>query len=130
MGTRPDSMLVETDHLVAANQEVAEQGQGQSLSDLSQREPALAAYLQEGLAALAGRLCLSGAPSGLVKSIHDEALHVALTCVEAMRRGHYALWRGTVVGTRLEELAATAKPAPRKRKRKKDAGDEGPEKGT
>jgi hypothetical protein len=125
MSTKPDSMLVEADHLVAANKEVGRQGQDRSLEDLARREPALATYLHEGLAALAGKMSLSGVPSPLVKGVHDEALHLALTCVEALRRGHYALWEGTVVGTRLEELQPPAKPARRKRRRK-DSNDDKP----
>jgi len=127
MSAKPDSMLVETEHLVAANKDVGTRGQGKSLDDLSRREPALAAYLQEGLAAMAGRLSLSGAPTPLVKGVHDEALHLALTCVEALRRGHYDLWQGTIIGTRIETLEAAAKPARRTRK-KKDSGKDAPEK--
>jgi hypothetical protein len=118
MGSKPDSMLVEPEHLVAASKDVGTQGQERSLEDLSRREPALAGYLIEGMAAVAGKLSLSGAPTPLVQCIHAEALHVALTCLEATRKGHYALWKGTLVGTRLEELEAPAKPPARKRRRK------------
>ena len=117
MRTKPDGMLVEADHLVAANKELGQIGQEKFLVDLASREPALAAFVQDRMAAIAGKLSLSGAPSPLVKGVHDEALHLVLTCLDALRRGHYDLWQGTIVGTHLEKLQAAAKPPRRKRRR-------------
>jgi hypothetical protein len=125
---RPDSMLIEPGHIVAARQDVGEDGQPGSLEDLATREPALAAYISEGMASLAGKLALSGAPTPIVQGLYGEALTLLLSSVEAQRRGHYDLWKGTVVGTRLENLVGEKPPAkPRKKRgRKTDAeGEQG-----
>jgi hypothetical protein len=119
---KPDSMLVEPEHIVSARQDVAAKGSGQSLNEFAQSEPALASFIYEGLASVAGRLSLSGAPTELVQGSHEDVLAVVLTCVQAMRRGHYALWKDTATGTRLAQLDPTLQPKPRRR-RKKDQAD-------
>ncbi len=116
---KPDSMLIEPGHIVQARQELGERGFAQALADLSNREPALAAYITESMASLAGKLALSGAPTPVVQGLYNEALAVLLSSVEAQRRGHYDLWKGTIVGTRIEDLASAKKP----RKRRKKGGD-------
>ena len=120
---KPDSMLVEPEHIVSARQDVATKGTGQALNEFAQAEPALASFIYEGLASVAGKLSLSGAPTELVQGSHEDVLAVVLTCVQAMRRGHYALWKDTVTGTRLAQLDETLRPA-RKRRRKKDQSAE------
>jgi hypothetical protein len=115
---KPDSMLVEPTHIVTARQDLGAQGYPQALEDLATREPALAAYISESMASLAGKLALSGAPTQVVQGLYNETLAVLLSSVEAQRRGHYDLWKGTIVGTRLESLGDTKKP--RKRRRKTD----------
>lgn len=117
---RPDSMLIEPGHIVSARQDVGERGTPKALEELATREPALAAYISESMASLAGKLALSGAPTPLVQGLYNEALAVLLSSVEAQRRGHYDLWKGTIVGTRLEEL--NAPPKSRRRRRKADDG--------
>ncbi len=113
---KPDSMLIEPSHIVAARQEVGERGNSTSLEDLAKREPALAAYISESMASLAGKLALSGAPSPLVQGLYNEAMAVMLASIEAQRRGIYDLWKGTIVGTKLEELTGTKKPRKRRKK--------------
>jgi hypothetical protein len=120
---KPDGMLVEPQHIVTARQEVAAKGSGQALNEFAQTEPALASFIYEGLALVAGKLSLSGAPTELVQGSHEDVLAVVLTCVQAMRRGHYALWRDSMVGTRLAHLDETFQ-APPKRPRKKSQGAE------
>jgi hypothetical protein len=115
---KPDSMLVEAEHIVNARQDVAVKGSGQSLSEFAQTEPALATFIYEGLAAVAGKLSLSGAPTELVQGSHEDVLAVVLTCVQAMRRGHYALWKDTVTGTRLAQLDPSFQPKPKRRGKK------------
>jgi hypothetical protein len=112
---KPDSMLIEPVHIVSARQDIGEAGNPESLEELSKREPALAAYISESMASLAGKLALSGAPTQVVQGLYNEALAVLLSSIEAQRRGHYDLWKGTIVGTKIEELAKK----PRKRRRKK-----------
>ena len=119
---KPDSMLIEPGHIVEARQELGERGFGQALADLSNREPALAAYISESMASLAGKLALSGAPTPVVQGLYNEALAVLLSSVEAQRRGHYDLWKGTIVGTKLETLGSSGKK-PRKRRKKGDADE-------
>ncbi len=118
---KPDGMLVEPEYVVAARQDVAEKGSGQALTDLAGAEPVLASFVHESLAAVAGKLTLSGAPTELVQGSHEEVLAVVLTCVQALRRGHYELWKDTVAGTRLAQLDGTLR-GPRKRRRKKGEG--------
>ena len=115
---KPDSMLVEPEHIIAARQDVAAKGSGQALNEFAQTEPALASFIYEGLAVVAGKLSLSGAPTELVQGSHEDVLAVVLTCVQAIRRGHYALWKDTVTGTRLAQLDPSFQPKPRRRRKK------------
>ncbi|MFM7152041.1 MAG: hypothetical protein ACKO23_19615 [Gemmataceae bacterium] len=124
---KPDSMLIEPGHIVTARQEIGERGNPESLEDLAKREPALAAYISESMASLAGKLALSGAPTPVVQGLYNEALAVLLSSVEAQRRGHYDLWKGTIVGTQIEKLNNPPKKPrakPRGRPRKKPGADE------
>lgn len=114
---RPDSMLIDPDHIVAARRGIGDGGNPEALDDLATREPALAAYISESMASLAGKLALSGAPTPVVQGLYNEALAVLLSSVEAQRRAHYDLWKGTIVGTRLEELAPGKKPKQRRRRK-------------
>lgn len=50
-------------------------------------------------------------------------LALVLTCVQALRRGHYELWKDSMVGTRLAQLDETFQ-APPKRRRKRAQGVE------
>jgi hypothetical protein len=120
---KPDSMLVDFEHIARARQDVAAQGTSPAMNEFAATEPALASFLYEGLAVVAGKLSLSGAPTELVQGSHEDVLAVVLTCVQALRRGHYALWKDTAVGTRLAQLDESL-AAPRKRRRKKDKGTE------
>jgi hypothetical protein len=117
-------MLVELEHIVSARQDVAVKGSDESLNEFAQREPALASFIYEGLASVAGQLCLCGAPTQVVQGSHDDFLELVLTCVQAMRRGHYALWKDTVTGTRLAQLDPSLQPKPRRRKKDQTNGTE------
>lgn len=120
---KPDSMLVEPEHIVSARQDVAAKGSGQILNEFAGTEPALAAFLCEELATVAGKLSLSGAPTPVVQGSHEDVLALVLTCVQALRRGHYELWKDSMTGTRLAQLDETFQ-APPKRRRKKGQGAE------
>jgi hypothetical protein len=113
---KPDSMLIEPGHIVEARQDLGERGFAQALADLSNREPALAAYIAESMASMAGKLALSGVRTEVVQGLYNEAMAVLLSSVEAQRRGHYDLWKGTIVGTKLETLGAAKKARKRRRK--------------
>jgi hypothetical protein len=117
---RPDSMLIEPGHIVSARQDIGQQGFPGALEELAAREPALAAYISESLASLAGKLALSGAPTPVVQGLYNEALAVMLSSVEAQRRGHYDLWKDTIVGTRIEAMTEVKKPKKRRRRGKED----------
>ena len=115
---KPDSMLVEPEHIVSARREVASIGSGPSLNQFAHQEPALASFLSENLASFAGRLSLSGAPTELVQGSHEEVLTLVLTCVQSMRRGHYALWKDTMSGSRLAQLEPSLEFKPRPRRKR------------
>jgi hypothetical protein len=115
---KPDSMLVEPRHILRARQEVAAKGSGLFLSELADMESALASFLSESLVSVAGKLSLSGAPTELVQGLHEDVLTVVLTCLQALRHGHYAIWKDTVIGTRLVELDPSLQPRPRRCRRK------------
>jgi hypothetical protein len=115
---KPDGMLVEPQHLISAREEVASRGCEDALADLGQVEPVLVSFVGESLAAAAGKLALSGAPTPLVQGIHEEVLNVLLTAVQALRRGHYELWKDTLTGSRLPGLEKPAAPKPRRPRRK------------
>jgi hypothetical protein len=128
---KPDGMLVEPKFIARACREVARRGGAKVLDELGGHEPALAAYLRESLAAAAGKLALAGAPTPVVQGVHEEVLTVALNCVQALRQGHYALWKDMLTGTPLARLAAEFK-APRKRQHRPHPHKEsevGPEEG-
>jgi hypothetical protein len=116
-------MLVEPEHIISARQDIAQSGVEEALDAAGQSEPALASFIHEELAAVAGKLALAGAPTPFVQRSHEDVLAIVLTCVRALRRGHYELWKDTVTGTRLAQLDETFR-APAKRRRKKGRGAE------
>jgi hypothetical protein len=119
---KPDGMLVEPRFILAARQHVAAKGSGQTLTEYGQTEPALASFIHESLAAVAGKLSLSGAPTELVQGTHEEVLAVVLTALQALRRSHYELWKDTMTGTRLAQLDPTFRPKPRRRRQRPEEG--------
>ena len=125
--TTPDSMLIDSDLIVASRQDLGERGFSESLEELSGREPILGAYIQESMASLAGKLALAGAPTMLVQGMYNEVLALLLSSVEAQRRGHYALWKDCIAGSLLEKLEPAETPLPvkkpRKGRRKKGEGE-------
>lgn len=63
---KTDGMLVEPQHIARARQDVAVKGGPETLNEVAGTEPALASFVLESLAAIAGKLALSGAPTPLV----------------------------------------------------------------
>jgi hypothetical protein len=116
---KPDGMLIDPEFIVKARQDVAEQGTGKSLEAFAKLEPAMAGYIYETTAGIAGKMALAVATTKVVQGSHEDMLAVILTCVQALRLGHYALWRDTVVGSRLAQLDTSLQASPR-RQRKKD----------
>ena len=130
----PDSMLVKHTHIMEARSRIAEQGHQAALESLLGREPALASYMSQAMATIAGKMALAGAPTEVVQGVHADVLLVMLSSLEASRAAEYELWEGTVVGTRLEALTkadpepvaeppsepvAETKPKPKRAPRKK-----------
>src|SRR4051794_5782480 len=101
---KPDGMLVEPEYLVQVRQVIARDGVAETLAAVGQTEPALASFIHESLAAVAGKLALTGAPTPIVQASHEDVLALVLTCVGALRRGHYELWKDSMKGTRLGQL--------------------------
>jgi hypothetical protein len=114
---KPDGMLVEPEHIVNAQQDVSARGSGEILNEVASTEPALASFIYEGLAAVAGKLSLSGAPTPLVQGAHEEVLAIVLTCIQALRRGHFDLWKDTMTGTRLAQLDKGFGVPPKRRRK-------------
>ena len=114
---KPDSMIVEPDYIVQTRADVVRTGTPQSFELVGRTEPALAAFIAEGLASVAGKLSLAGAPTPVVQGAHEDVLSIILTCVQALRRGHYEFWKDCLTGTRLAQLDKTFRP-PTKRHRK------------
>jgi hypothetical protein len=119
---KPDSMLVEPEFINEAFQVVVDQGPEAALDQLESQEPALASLLRDRLATLTGKVTLSGAPREVAQGVHADALVLVLACLEALRRGHYALWKDTALSQRLTQL----EPKPRPRRRRKPPRDEIP----
>jgi hypothetical protein len=115
---KPDGMLIEPEYLIRSSKDIATRGCAEVLTEIGQTEPALASFIHESLASIAGKLVLSGAPTPLVQGSHEDVLAVVLTCIQALRRGHYELWKNTLTGSRLAQLDAQFQAKPRGRRRK------------
>ncbi len=120
---KPDSMLVEPDYLVHARQNIANSGVAEALTALAGTEPALAAFIHECLATVAGKLALSGAPTPVVQGSHEDVLSLILTSIQALRRGHYELWKDSLEGTPLARIQAEPTPPSKPRRRKRPGSD-------
>ena len=53
-----------------------------------------------------------------------DILGVVITCVQALRRGPYALWKDTITSTRLAQLGPSFQPKQRRRKKDTTNGTE------
>src|SRR5262245_33162968 len=116
-------MLVEPSFLSRACRELAREGAAEALSALARQEPVLDTLLAARLGAIPGKLPLSGAPARVVQGSHEEMLALTLTCLQALRRGHFQLWKDTMSDTRLAQLDPSLQTRPRRRRnRKPDAG--------
>jgi len=135
----PDSMLVKHTHIMEARSRIAEQGHQAALEALLGREPALASYMSQAMATIAGKMALAGAPTEVVQGVHADVLLVMLSSLEATRAAEYELWQDTLMGTRLEALtkpqplpesldsaapAEEAKPKPKRAPRKRKPKNE------
>ncbi len=94
---KPDSMLVEPQYLFDATCKVEERGWPTVLSELSSVEPALTRFIEDRLAQVAGRLALAGVTRSLIQCNNTEVAKLVLACFEAVRRGHYELWKDVPV---------------------------------
>jgi hypothetical protein len=54
--------------------------------------------------------------------LNPETLTLVLTCVQALRRGHYELWKDSMTGIRLDQLDPALRPRPRRRRKKSEEG--------
>jgi hypothetical protein len=124
---KPDSMLVEPEHIVSSHEDVAARGCEKVLGEVGSTEPALASFIHQSLASVAGKLALSGAPTPLVQGSHEEVLTLILTCIQALRRGHYELWKDTLTGSRLAQLDPASQAKSKGRRRKKQGPTDGQE---
>lgn len=123
-----DAMLVDSQCLADAIGQVPPAEVPRVFEHLQQQEPVLAGHIGESLIAIAGRLALSGAPTELVQGVHGDLLHLVLGALQALRFGHYRLWRECVPAERLPDPEVPP-PAPPKvrgklRKRRRDDDQE------
>jgi len=94
-----------------------------ALHHLAQQEPVLGGFIQEKLAALAGQLALSGASTPVVRGVYREALLVVLGSLQALRLGHYQLWRDCVPVERLPVPDVPPLQRKPRRRRRSNEGD-------
>jgi hypothetical protein len=119
---KPDGMIVEPEYIGEALKQTLELGPEKALEQLAEQEPILAALVQEKLAAVVGKLTLNGAPHPTVFGVYHDTLLLVLGSIQALRRGHYELWKDAT----LAEEAPVPTPAgvakdPRKPRRSRRA---------
>jgi hypothetical protein len=121
--TKPDSMLVDPRMIAAATAALAKHGTYAMLEDLAKREPALGQFVSNSATIIAGKMGLSGAPTEVVRGVHEEVISLVITCLGAVRQGTYEVWKGSEVGASV--VAALGEPKrKRSRRRKNTATDE------
>jgi hypothetical protein len=124
---KPDGMLVEPRFIVEARKGIAAKGCDDVLAQFSRTEPILASFICESLATISGKLALSGAPTPVVQGSHDDVLEVVMTCIHALRRGHYKLWKDSITGSRLAQLDPSLQKKPKRFQKKNEAPTGGPD---
>jgi hypothetical protein len=121
----PNSMIVEAEYVIGAREEVATKAADDALAELAQGEPTLAGFIEDRLAAVAGKLALSGAPTAAVQGVHEDVLTVVLTGIQALRRGHNSVWKDSMPASPLIQMESSPQPKPpRQRKTQKGGGPE------
>jgi hypothetical protein len=70
------------------------QGTEPSMRQLEQSEPDLAEYLLESLSDLHQRLGALGGSPGRTRRVYRRMELMTLICIQALRKGHYELWKG------------------------------------
>lgn len=64
-----------------------------SLGRLSEVEPVLADYIDESATRIAGKMIRSGCEDSVARGVAAELITTAVIALEALRDGHYGLWR-------------------------------------
>ncbi len=98
---KPDSMLVDPGMIVKATAEVVD-SEREALDKFKIREPVLGNWIEREMLGLAGKMGLSGTAPEVIIGSHCEFTGILLTALEAVRHGHYALWKNSLSGTPLE----------------------------
>lgn len=101
---KPDGMLVEAEMIAEELKGIGRRGTDGALEELAAHERDLTAYITISASSIAGKLALAGAPTEVVRGSHEDFLLVILACIGAMKRGHYQLWKDTLVGSRLADI--------------------------
>jgi hypothetical protein len=115
---KPDGMIVEPECVAAALEDVSSRGSDALLTELVNTEPALAAFVSQNAVTIAGKLALSGAPTEVVSGVHGDVLTAVLTSIQALRRGHFQIWKDTMTDTRMEQLDPCFRSKQRRRGKK------------
>lgn len=99
---KPDSMLVEPEMIAEAYRAVLEAEDGKAFEELKQREPVLGSWAKQEMLCVVGKMGLSGAPHEVLVGAFNDFTSILLTALEAVRSGHYALWKDSFSETSFE----------------------------
>jgi len=101
---KPDSMMVEPKMIAQARQKVADAENEEMFAELKQREPVLGSWVEQELLSITGKMGLCGTPHNVLVGTYHDFASVLLTALEAVRCGHYALWKDSLTGAPLEAM--------------------------
>lgn len=99
---KPDSMTIVPEMIVKAHVKIAKAESNEAFEELKQREPVLGSWIEQEMLSLAGKMGLSGTSHQVLVGSYNDFESILLTALEAVRSGHYALWRDSLSGTPLE----------------------------
>ena len=78
-------------------------GSHRALHELEQVEPDLTSYLLESLTDIHQSILTLGGTSKASQRAFMEVQRLALVCINALRRGHFELWKQSDAGAQLED---------------------------
>lgn len=84
--------LVNQHNVERAAKVVLELG-AESFSRLSDKEPVLAEFINDSATQIAGKMTLAGCEDRVVRGVYSDTLTTMVIALEALRNGHYDLWR-------------------------------------
>ena len=79
------------------------QGSHRALHELEQVEPDLTNYLLENLTDIPQRILALGGPAKASQRVFMNVQRLTLVCINALRRGHFELWKQSEAGAELDD---------------------------